>query len=384
MNAFRSRHKPKLQTRHGYTLLEVFLVLVITGVLIAAIASALNIHLRVAEVGRAEVEQAQLARALLRRIADDLRGAVPHVEPVASSAGSTDDAIAVAAASTTSTSGGVSSGSTGGAAPSSGSTGGTSSNSSGASGVQTLQPLKTLTTLSTLKPNSASSSTTATSGSISTSGSTSGKNSSGNSTETSAAETEAEPSTIKPPGIYGDQFSLQVDVSRLPSANGSATNLAGAATDAPGDVKTVGYFLSLSPAGTSGSAASGTTAMTGMGLYRQSSDRAAASYGSASGGAVGTGNAQLLAAEVAAIEFRYYDGTQWQTVWDSSGGTLPTAVEILLTLHPPEMPAVSSSSMLTQPQTYRSVVSIPAARASASSSSTGTDSSQSSSVETTK
>ncbi len=65
--------------RRGYTLLEVMLVLLITMVLVTAVGAALNIYLRSVEAGRAEVEQAQLARALLRRIADDLRSAVPVV-----------------------------------------------------------------------------------------------------------------------------------------------------------------------------------------------------------------------------------------------------------------------------------------------------------------
>lgn len=389
----RTERTRRRSLRPGYTLLEVFLVLIITGVLLAAIGSALHIHLRVAEVGRTEVEQAQLARALLRRIADDLRGAVPHIEPVASTAGATSDSIASAVASASSALGGT--GSTGGATGSStggGTTGGSSTgasggsssggSSSGNSGTQTLQPLKTLGTLGTLsalKPQSASSASSSSSGSSSSgasgkssSGSTGsssgssasssgGKSSSGTDT---ASDTSEETSTAKPPGIYGDQYSLQIDVSRLPRAGAAvATSL-----DAPGDVKTVGYYLAPVIGATD---ATGSPA---MGLYRQSFDKAVANYGATIGGAASTSEPQLLAAEVAAIEFQYYDGTAWMPSWDSSSsGALPTAVEILLTLHTPQAAAAISSQTLAEPQVYRLTVAIPAAPSPGSSTATSAD-----------
>jgi len=92
----RGRFVMRSVRRRGFTLLEVFLTLVISAVLIAAITSALNIHLRITESGRTEVEQAQLARALLGRIADDLRIAVPHIKPVPSIPGATSDQIPAA------------------------------------------------------------------------------------------------------------------------------------------------------------------------------------------------------------------------------------------------------------------------------------------------
>lgn len=387
--------------RRGYTLLEVFLVLVIIGVLIAAIASALNIHLRITESGRTEVEQAQLARALLGRIAGDLRGAVPHIEPVPSIAGATSDEIAAAAATAASgiagtdlPSGGAS-GSTGGGSSSggaSGSSAGASAGSSGGAGIQTLQPLKTLGTLSTLKPQSASSSSssagsssgaaggssggTSASKSSSSGGSSSGGSSGGG---TSESESSSEASaTTKPPGIYGDQLTLQIDVSRLPRGGATTSTAAGGiALDAPGDVKTIGYYLAPI---TDAADASGLPL---MGLFRQSYDKSAANYGG-----VTTEPPQLLASEVAAIEFRYFDGTAWQISWDSSAsGALPTAVEVLITLNPPQSAAVSSSPTLTLPQVYRLTVAIPAAQVSGTatdaSSETGESSSTSSSSGTT-
>ena len=368
--------------RRGFTLLEVFLTLVISAVLIAAITSALNIHLRITESGRTEVEQAQLARALLGRIADDLRIAVPHIKPVPSIAGATSDEIAAAAAAAlgeaslpSGSSGGAPSGGSSGGGASGSSSGGASSGSSGGSGTQTLQPLKTLGTLSTLKPQSSSSSSSGSSGGASggtSSGSSGSKSSSsgGSSTGSSSgdatdSESSAEASAAAtPPGIYGDQLTLQIDVSRLPRGGAAASPATtGIALDAPGDVKTVGYYLAPLTGATDASG------LPLMGLYRQSYDKSVANYGG-----VANEPPQLLASEVAAIEFRYFDGTAWQVSWDSSAsGALPTAVEVLITLNPPQTPAVSSSPTLTLPQVYRLTVAIPAAQVSGTSTGTATD-----------
>jgi len=63
--------------RSGFTLLELILALSFTAVVLAIVSTAVSIHLRVLDRGRVEVEEAQLARALLHRVADDLRRAVP-------------------------------------------------------------------------------------------------------------------------------------------------------------------------------------------------------------------------------------------------------------------------------------------------------------------
>lgn len=365
----------RIANRTGFTLLEILLVLVITGILVAAIAAAINIHMRVSESGRNEVEQAQLARVVLRRIGDDLRATVPYVEPVASEAGATiaevEAAIASAASSMGSTGGSTSTGgsaSSGSRSSGSSSSGGTSS-SSGGSGAQTLQKLGTL---QALKPQSASSSSGRSSSSSSsggTSGSASGSGSSpsGNSSSTgSASEATEETATAAKPGIYGDQYSLQVHVSRA-SRPGMVSPSVG--LDAPGDVKVVAYYVAQVP---------GATDATGqplMGLYRQSFDKAVGDFDASAGTTAGAA-AQLLADEIAGIEFRYFDGTTWQISWDSSSGSLPTAVEVAITTlgH-----TASRSGTVTTPQTHRLTVAIPAAQGTSASTSTETSSESTSS-----
>ncbi len=69
----------------GFTLLEVVLALALAALVLYTLTLAVGLHLRMADAGRTDVEEAALARALLRRIADDLRGAVRY-DPTAAEA----------------------------------------------------------------------------------------------------------------------------------------------------------------------------------------------------------------------------------------------------------------------------------------------------------
>lgn len=51
-----------------------------------------------------------------------------------------------------------------------------------------------------------------------------------------------------------------------------------------------------------------------------------------------TGQAELLSAAVAGLNFRYFDGVEWQETWDTTdanSGALPRAVEVTIILRPP-------------------------------------------------
>jgi len=75
--------------RPAYTLLEVILALALTTVVLGLIGMSIRVHLGVADKSRVQVEEAQLARGLLQRIADDLRNAVPYSAASEASASST-------------------------------------------------------------------------------------------------------------------------------------------------------------------------------------------------------------------------------------------------------------------------------------------------------
>jgi uncharacterized membrane protein YgcG len=66
------------QISPAYTLLEVILALALTTVILGLVGMAMHIHFSVADKSRGQVEEAQLARTLLQRIADDLRNTVPY------------------------------------------------------------------------------------------------------------------------------------------------------------------------------------------------------------------------------------------------------------------------------------------------------------------
>ena len=65
--------------RRGFTLLEVLLSLVLSVLVLAIVATAVDLHMRLLTSSRTDIEQSQLARAVLRQMADDLHGAVAYV-----------------------------------------------------------------------------------------------------------------------------------------------------------------------------------------------------------------------------------------------------------------------------------------------------------------
>lgn len=72
-------------------------------------------------------------------------------------------------------------------------------------------------------------------------------------------------------------------------------------------------------------------------------------------------NTELLAAEVVEMRLRYYDmlNKTWQTSWDGSYMGPPSAIEITVTLLPPE--DSSNQAINRQPSVYRMVISVPTA-----------------------
>jgi prepilin-type N-terminal cleavage/methylation domain-containing protein len=329
MNALSYRRR-----RQAFTLLEVILALALSAVVIYLIAGALDFHLRQLTIRKSRIEEAQLARAVLRRIADDLRAVVVD-RPI--------DFSAVAQL-----------------ASSAGRSGGNS------------QP--------------------------------GDDNAGDDADDTSSAALDIIDSTLLPatPGVYGNAYELQVDISRIPRYEEYA--IVEQANDLQAlrllsDVKTVSYFLvgqsgigatsqvsagvGMSTANYASTAGAADYAMLGLppgqplqGLGRRVVDRAATRYA--------LNNAdfsfldqqtELFAPEVVFLQFRYFDGLQWVYEWDSEQlGGIPLAVEIVVVLQPrddslPENRASlrstsSSSDTLWQfdpNHVYRLVVHLPAA-----------------------
>lgn len=340
------RHKA---ASRAFTLLEVVLAVALSAVVVYLVAGAIEFHLRQLTVRRTQIEEAQLAREVLRRIADDLRAVVIDRPIDFSSVGEMLDMSA------------------------------DGEGSAGAAGDDEL----------------------------------------GSSSVESTAESEIVESSLLPetPGVYGNAYELQIDISRIPRYEEYAMldpvgNLSELRTLS--DVKTVSYFLLnpngagtgmnsglQSPVGSQGmgfgaGASTGTSrlgssfqngpmsdfAMIGLppdqplqGLGRRSLDRSAARYALQNAGYSQVDQqTQLFAPEVTFIQFRYFDGLQWLSEWNSDVfGGIPLAVEIAIALQPStdrNADGSRSDTQSTSTQTlwqfdpqhvYRLVVYLPAA-----------------------
>ncbi|WP_145059093.1 hypothetical protein [Lignipirellula cremea] len=312
--------------RHGLTLLELILALALSVVLLGIIAMAINFQARALDLKRAEVEEAEIARAVLRYIESDLRGAVWESPP-------TDFSSASALSGLDSTNvddllGGNPGDPTNPTSPTTGGTGdGTSAGGDAPA-----------------NPN-----------------------------------TEDIAGTSQPAvraGLYGNQYELQIDVSRLPRIDEYEAVLAvgSEVAEIPSDVKTIAYFLrqnagaATGPSSSAGSGLSDSTPDVQEGLIRREMDRAVSLYAATNGQAFENAG-QLLAEEVARLEFRYFDGAQWLLEWDSDQlGGLPLAVETMIAIRradqdPDEMPVDDGPITLDNPYelVYRLVVRIPIA-----------------------
>ncbi len=299
-------------SRRGFTLLELILSLALTAVIAGIIGSLIQLFLSNQETGRDSVRQTQMARAILNMIAEDVRTTVRFqafdtsgLQQLLSSDTGGGGGGGGAAPSGAAPSGG---GSTGGGAPSGGSSGGGAAPSAGASGGA----------------------------------------SSGGAASSPPATTETAAVAPLPPGIYGSNTSIEIDVSRLPRPDEyfptQGNTSTGTMGDMASDVKTVAYYVQsprtdgvqdslgqLSQQAASLDAAA--TATPNGGLVRRSIDRAVTQYAYEIGQSdqlLRTG--ELIASEVLAIEFQYFDGATWQTQWDSSTQGLPYVVKITIAM----------------------------------------------------
>ncbi len=302
--------------RSAFTLLELILSLALTAVVAGLMGSLIQLYLVNQETGRDSVRQAQMARAILNMIAEDVRTTVRYQKF------DTSGLVQLLSTDTGSSGGGA----TGGGAPSGAASGGGPS------------------------------------GGGAPSGGASGGGASGASTSTAPV--------ALPPGIYGSSTSIEIDVSRLPRPDEYYPKIGNTSTgtlgDMPSDVKTVGYYVQSprsdgvqdSLGQLSKEAASLTSAPVASpngGLVRRSVDRAVTQYAyenAQSSQLLRTG--ELIAPEVLALEFQYFDGATWQTQWDGSQHGLPHVVKITIAMQrdslsksKPLDPGIAISSITT-------------------------------------
>lgn len=326
--------------KRGLSLLELCLALAISMVVIGLITMAIRFQLGTFERRRDRIEQAALGRAILRHIADDLRSAVAYRPVDLEGLGTVTE------------------------------------NAADSTGIP-LDPMST-------EPPTDGDTEAAAPGS----------------TDPAAAETESGGAEVTvgkgayTAAMYGDQYSIEFDFSRLPRLDEYQPIVSDTGTTAvtqiPTDIRTIAYYLAgstpITQASVQQSRTTGMTpssnpaslrtslAPTGNGLVRQERDRSVASYSQTvidlSDMSQDTGE-ELLAEEVTRLEFRYFDGYEWWPNWDSeTRGGLPMAVEIVVGLMDrkpdedaptPVITAASRTADVPQELLYRLVVRIPTA-----------------------
>jgi type II secretory pathway pseudopilin PulG len=267
----------------GFTLLEVVLAIGLAGTVVALLATAIDLYLMRVDANRSRVESAQLARALLTQIADDIRAA-RYWLPTSGQGGR-----------------GGSGGGGSGFGGSGGGSGGTGSDSSSSS---------------------------------------SGGSDSSSSTGMAATDTETAGKVV---GIFGTATELRIDRATRWQWERTTREIDPADPASQDELpQTVLYFFNDGDTLLADQlAALGVLAEPALpgyaGLYRQQSGTAARKYQSSATGvslsAIAQEAAELLAPEVLDLEFAYFDGTQMLQEWDSAQqGRLPRGVEIRLTL----------------------------------------------------
>jgi prepilin-type N-terminal cleavage/methylation domain-containing protein len=280
--------------RRGFTLLEVIIALSLSVLLLTAVYGAIRMQYRVSQSGREQMEQAQLARAILRMIESDVRSVVWQVQKPPQS------------------------GEGGGSAvddePGSGGSAGTSSSSGSTSG----------STFGTLSSSGTSSST--------------GTGSSAGASQILSSDSA---SAGGGSGVFGDAQNLVLHINRPAREMVYATSPdEEAGAFGRSDMATVSYFIADGSAGGLSAAVAsqdggGSSVLGGVvGLARMEEDRLSTMLaGSTTGANAVPGTAKVIAPEVVAIEFAYWDGLEWLESWDSSvSGTLPSAIGITVSI----------------------------------------------------
>lgn len=335
----------------GVTLLELILALSLSVIVMGLISMAISINFRMYDLKRSNVEEAQLARSLLRHIADDIRATVQHMPPDLSGldivAGNSQLAGQVLGGSAMGALGNATGQGTGQGA------GGQGANNQGSGGQNASQTGAQSGGGNNSQPGGGGNGTGGANPGGGVTNTMSGGSTFGVDPQTQqATSTYGEEQGTKIIGLYGSSTELQLDISRLPRVDQYQTQLSAdginQVVDIPSDMKTVSYYLGSEDGSTnvpSGGGLSGID-VRGRGLYRHTLDRAVAAYALENGNENGSiGKTDLLADEVIGLQFMYFDGAGWTEEWDSTSMEgLPVAIEITLILGDPEQPETATTS----------------------------------------
>ncbi|PNY37479.1 prepilin-type cleavage/methylation domain-containing protein [Rhodopirellula baltica] len=292
-------------------MLELLLTLALAIVLMTLVNSAFSFYVKSMDSSDAEMRRTMLANAVMQMIEDDLRATL-HPTPIDTSA--LEELL-----KSTASSGG------GGGGSGQGDSGSTDT---GTSDTDTSDP------------------------SVSTEETTT--------EDTTALATNAV--VLQTPGLVGNQYQVQIDTSRLPRLEEYIVMMStdpGVLVDLPSDLKTVTYYVQGADAigiDDQLSKLDGSTGTSSGGLVRRVLDRNVTSFAMTQGSLsalMQTG--ELLAPEIVAIEFSYWDGMLWQIQWNSDDvGELPLAIKIQMSVIDP-LHDINDQT----PRTFTHIVRLP-------------------------
>ena len=340
----------------GYTLLELLLALGLTVVIISLIASAIQTNGLTLTRVQSSIERKQAARGILGMMQNDLRAGIQYKANEYAGLQDLFRSIQLAAGQSI-----VETSETG-----------TSDDQEGELDPQ--DQLEQLEQLQQLGETLAAAGETGSSSRSGETGSSSGGTSSSSRTGDSEFEEEIEePEVEGAPVFIGASNFFSIDISRLPRIDEYHPSIRNAQERANtlADVKTVSYFVSPGNGPNQSQnanfiqVAQGQAAVTG-GLFRRQIDRSVAKYEGLENTSVPDLHSELVANEVVEVSFRYFDGNNWFTNWDSEDmGGFPLAVGIYVLIDPARAGSIgtggSGSSSRENLESYRAVVHIPAA-----------------------
>jgi prepilin-type N-terminal cleavage/methylation domain-containing protein len=325
--------------RGAYTLIEVLLAVAISSVLLAALYAALSLQIRGMNTGRGLVEQTAIVRSLFSRLDRDVSSSINLVDPARFRNLAATQAAAEAAAT---------------GMPATGATGmtgmGGMTGMTGMTGTGGMTGMSGMTGRGGMTGMGGMGGLTGATGMGGTTGMASGTGMGTGMGTTPPAE-GGDPlgsgsASINgiPLGVMGDSSTLHLFASKVPTEVYKGELVS--------DVRRISYWLG----GQNG------------GLCRAEVKVSLSEEARALGVPEGDESEHLLAPEVTAVAFQYFDGSGWQESWDSSqigsdNATPigpPRAIAIKLTIQPPP---ISGTPQPTK--TYRHVVVIPTANGQA-------------------
>jgi type II secretory pathway pseudopilin PulG len=346
----RRQTSSNLRSRSAFTLFEMMIAVGLCSLLMIAVYSALRIYFDLQNDSHEEIARQQVARALLRSITRDVQSTVFVKRTVVEENSSTG-----------------SSSTTSGSSSSSGSSSGSPSDTSGGSSSSS-------TTGGTSGGTGSTGSTGSTGGSSSQTGSASSSSSSSQLDGNSYGDPTIDPATAlanSTSGLIGTATDLQLFVSRPdPNLGYSDSQSITSVGSRSSDLILIRYLMAESGGGGLSSALAdkfGAADQTGpVGLARMEGDLFGLTTAITEAEEMPlVAASQMLAKEVSAVQFRYFDGLEWVEQWNSTAlNMMPKAIEIILTLR--KTPSASDPNEELKPEevqatTHRTVVPIPVA-----------------------